>query len=356
MAKKSEEFSIKLTAPSTVAISGKLEIDDPAIYAAFKKAKVDGKSEREFFEEALRLGVYGLMEARIAAFLGRAKHELDGGLEQLKFIFALKEEEQQGTAKGDVMEREIRNVLEEFVGRNKWKDEITDSGAAIGSVTARKVGDVDVRVEGTDIRLTVESKFDKSVQLGDTLTLDKRSNANAVADAEKTAHGQLLLSLANRQSQIALIVFDRNECHVSIKNLAQDVTFYPQLPGFVVKIGSKKADYTPLRLAYSIARELALLGAEKVSGGHLNIATERILRDINDLVKLETSLNKIKVGAQSALQGANEVSELLSNAKVSLLRTKALLDRVLSGAIPTAEEWKDFHAEPSQPQPETNSL
>ena len=124
----------------------------------------------------------------------------------------------------------------------------------------------------------------------------------------------------------------------------------------MVKIGTKTFDYTPLRLAYSIARELALLGAEKVSGGHLNIATERILRDINHLMMLETSLNKIKVGAQSALQGANEVSALLSNAKVSLLRTKALLDRVLSGAIPTAEEWKDFHAEPSQPQPETNSL
>jgi len=56
------------------------------------------------------------------------------------------------------------------------------------------------------------------------------------------------------------------------------------------------------------------------------------------------------------LQGANEVSATLGNAKASLLRTKTLLDKVLSGAIPTAEEWKDFHAEPSQPQPETNSL
>lgn len=347
MAKKSADFKVSLSAPSTVSFSGSFVIEDQAIYAAFQKAKKDGKSEVEFFEDALRLGVYGLMEARIAAFLGRATHELDGGLEQLKFIFRLKAEEQQGTAKGAVMEREIKNQLEEFVQSNKWKDEITESGAAIGSVTSRKVGDVDVRVEGTDIRLTVESKFDKSVPLGDTLTLDKRQNANPVVDAEKTAHGQLLLSLANRQSQIALIVFDRTECHASIKDLAHDVIFYPQLPGFVVRIGKSTADFTPLRLAYSIARQLALLGAEKVSAGHLNIATERMMRDLNQVMDIETSLKKIKAGADSALSGVAEINRILSDAKSSLLRTKLLLDRVLSGAVPSVEEWKDFHAEPS---------
>jgi hypothetical protein len=346
MAKKSEEFSIKLTAPSTVAISGKLEIDDPAIYAAFKKAKVDGKSEREFFEEALRLGVYGLMEARIAAFLGRAKHELDGGLEQLKFIFALKEEEQQGTAKGDVMEREIRNVLEEFVGRNKWKDEITDSGAAIGSVTARKVGDVDVKVEGTDVRLTIESKFDKTVQLGDIVNLDKRGNKDPVGDAESTAHGQLLLSLANRQSQVALIVFDRNECHSDIRALEQDVVFYPELPGFVVRIGKETADFAPLRLAYSIARQLALLGADKVSAEHLNIATKRMLRDLNEFKKIELNLKKIKAGAESAIEGVGAIELVVSRVRTSVLRTQGILEKVLSGSVPSAEDWRVFAAEP----------
>lgn len=347
MVKKSGEFSIKLTAPSTVTISGELILQDEAIHAAFQKAKRDGKSEIEFFEAALRLGVYGLIESRIAAFLTRAQHELDGGLEQLKFIFALKAEEQQGTAKGAVMEREIKDVLEEFARNSRWGDEIIESGAAIGSLTSRKVGDVDVRVEGTDIRLTVESKFDKSVQLGDTITLDKRQNADAVADAEKTAHGQLLLSLANRQSQIALIVFDRADCHKSIKDLAQDVMFYPQLPGFVVRIGKSTADYMPLRLAYSIARQLALLGAERVSGSHLNIATERLIRDLNQLVGIQSSLEKIKSGADRALDGVAEITEILDAAKSSLQRTKSLLDRVLSGAVPSAEEWKVFHAEPS---------
>ena len=346
MPKKSEEFSIKLTAPSTVAISGNLEIDDLAIYAAFQKAKKDGKSEKEFFEEALRLGVYGLMEARIAAFLGRAQNELDGGLERLKFIFELQAEEQRGTAKGKVMEREIKDVLEEFVTQNNWKDEVTESGAALGSMEARKVGDIDVKVEGTDVRLTIESKFDKTVQLGDIVNLDKRGNKDAVGDAERTAHGQLLLSLANRQSQVALIVFDRNECHSDIRALKQDVIFYPELPGFVVRIGKETADFAPLRLAYSIARQLALLGADKVSAEHLNIATKRMLRDLNEFKKIEVSLKKIKTGANSAIEGVAAIELVVSRVQTSVLRTQAILERVLSGSVPSAEEWKVFAVEP----------
>lgn len=346
MPKKTSEFSISLTQPATVTISGTRAIKDEFIYNAFKKATNDGKSEEQFFEEALRLGVYGLMEARIAAFLGRAQNELDGGLERLKFIFELQAEEQRGTAKGAVMEREIKDVLEEFVIQNNWKDEIAESGAALGSIEARKVGDVDVKVEGTEVRLTVESKFDKQVQLGDIVGLDKRGNKNPVADVEKTAHGQLLLSLANRQSQVALIVFDRNECHKEVQSLKQDVVFYPELPGFVVKIGKEAADFAPLRLAYSIARQLALLGADKVSAEHLNIATKRMLRDLNEFKQIEESLSKIKSGAASTIQLVGAIEAVVSRVRISVLRTQALLERVLSGAVPSAEEWKDFVAEP----------
>lgn len=346
MPKKTSEFSISLAPPATVTISGTRVLEDEFIYNAFKKAQKDGKSEEQFFEEALRLGVYGLMEARIAAFLGRAQNELDGGLERLKFIFELQAEEQRGTAKGAVMEREIKDVLEEFVAQNNWKDEVTESGAALGSIEARKVGDVDVKVEGTDVRLTIESKFDKTVQLGDIVNLDKRGNKNPVADAEKTAHGQLLLSLANRQSQVALIVFDRNECHSDIRALKQDVIFYPELPGFVVRIGKETADFAPLRLAYSIARQLALLGADKVSAEHLNIATKRMLRDLNEFKEIELSLKKIKTGANSAIEGVGAIELVVSRVQTSVLRTQAILEKVLSGSVPSAEEWKVFAVEP----------
>jgi len=346
MPKKTSEFSISLAPPATVTISGTRVFEDEFIYNAFKKAQKDGKSEEQFFEEALRLGVYGLMEARIAAFLGRAQNELDGGLERLKFIFELQAEEQRGTAKGAVMEREIKDVLEEFVTQNNWKDEVTESGAALGSIEARKVGDVDVKVEGTDVRLTIESKFDKTVQLGDIVNLDKRGNKDAVGDAESTAHGQLLLSLANRQSQVALIVFDRNECHSDTRALKQDVVFYPELPGFVVRIDKDTADFAPLRLAYSIARQLALLGADKVSAEHLNIATKRMLRDLNEFKKIEGSLKKIKTGANSAIEGVAAIELVVSRVQTSVLRTQAILEKVLSGSVPSVEEWKVFAVEP----------
>ena len=72
-----------------------------------------------------------------------------------------------------------------------------------------------------------------------------------------------------------------------------------------------------------------------------------MIRDLNQLLGIQSSLEKIKSGADRALDGVAEITTILDAAKSSLQRTKSLLDKVLSGAVPSAEEWKVFHAEPS---------
>ena len=346
MPKKTDQFSVKLTSPDKVVLDGMLELKDEAFYLAFKNAEKDGLTKEQFFEKALRLGIYGYAEARISAFLHNAEKELDHGMENLKLIFRLKEANDNSTAKGTIMEERIKDVLDKFFLENGWQDITSEAGSDTGEIKDRKVGDIIVKVAGSDKKVSIESKFDKSVQLGDVLNMDYRKNKDPIADAEKTAFGQLLLSLANRDAKIALIVFDRATCHQSIRDLKQDVTFYPELPGWVVRIGKLENDFEPLKLAYSIAR-LQAISLERVSGENLDLVVKRILRDIDVLNKLEGLLKKIKDGAQQSIDGVRDIEVIIFQTKQSLVRTQVMLKNVLDGINPTAEQWSDFFKEPA---------
>ena len=346
MPKKQETFSVTLESPDTVVLDGTFELKDESYYLAFKNAEKDGLTSEQFFEKALRLGIYGLAEARIAAFLHDAETVLDHGLERLKLIFKQTEILEKGAAKGTILERKIQEVLDEFIKDNGWLDTTSGDGDVVGKLEGRKVGDINVKIQGTDVKVTIESKYDRNVKLGDALDLDVRKNKKPVADAEQTAHGQMLLSLANREAQIALIVFDRANCHKDISDLKYDVTFFRELPGWVVRIGRAENDFSPLKLAYSIAREIALLKIERVSGEHLDLAVKRMLRDLVQMNELEGLLKKIKDGAQASIQGVDGIEKMMSETKQSINRTQEILNKVLGGVAPSAEEWLNFFTEP----------
>ena len=344
MPKKQGTFSITLTKPDTVILEGMLELKDEAIFLAFKKAKEDGSTYDQFFEKALRLGIYGLAEARIAAFLYNSEKDLDEGMEKLKILFKLREGKDNSPAKGKIMEERIQDVLDKFIVENGWRDKTLEAGSDTGTITNRRVGDIIVEIEGSDIKVTIESKFDKSVPLGDLIEMDYRKNSDPKKDAEGTAFGQLLLSIANRDAKIALIVFDRATCHKSISALKQDVTFYPEIPGWVVRIGKAENDFAPLKLAYSIAR-LQAISVERVSGENLDLVVKRILRDLTKMNELEGVLKEIKDGAQQSINGVIKIESMISKTKQSLVRTQEMLNNILDGLTPTAEQWSDFFTE-----------
>ena len=346
MPKKTNQFSVKLTSPDKVVLDGTLELIDKGFYEAFKNAQRDGLTNEEFFEKALRLGIYGYAEARIAAFLHNAEKDLDEGMEKLKLIFRLKEKTDNSTAIGQVMEETIKKVLDDYIKDKEWKDKTSEAGDAIGNVKDRKVGDIIVEIDGSDKKVVIESKFDRSVNLGDLRGMDYRQNKDPIEDAEKTAFGQLLLSIANRDAKIALIVFDRANCHPSIRELKEDVTFYSELPGWVVRIGKAENDFAPLKLAYSIAR-LQAISVERVSGENLDLVVKRILRDLDKLVDLEISLKKIEKGAKDSLDGVNAIRSMILETKHSLVKTQKILENVLDGHTPTAVQWLDFFEEPA---------
>ena len=111
------------------------------------------------------------------------------------------------------------------------------------------------------------------------------------------------------------------------------ITFQPELPGFIVKVDRARGDYANVCLAYSIAREMALVGVEKIHGEHLNILIKRMLRDLGVLAKTEADLKKIEQSANDTLRSVGSIREGIAGTQSSLERTSQLLKTVLAGDV-----------------------
>jgi hypothetical protein len=239
--------------------------------------------------------------------------------------------------KGAVAERELSDVLQEYIDKMGWKDEVAALGDKIGLLPRRKVGDLVVRINGTNLAVVIESKMDAAVQVGDPIELDERSKKSG--NAEKSAYGQNLTALVNRAAQVAIAVFDRNGASGSIEKL-DDIAFQPELPGFIVKIDRARGDYGNACTAYAIARALALMGAEKICGERLDLVAKRMVRDLGVLARAESELDNIEEAAESITKSVDSIRETYNLTKESLERTQELLRLVLAGETPTLDQFR----------------
>ena len=321
----------------TVTIEGALILNDELLYHVFKNI---GSAEKktEHFIAALKLGVHGLQIDEVQSFISRAEKEVDVNLSILKAIRRTSEVREQTTQKGEILERELDQVLNEFITLNNWADSITLTGAISGALKGRKVGDLIIDVDNEKGRLAIEAKLDTKVSLGDLKSKSKK-------DVEKNSHAQLLLALINRKAELSLIVFDSENCHADIKSLPQDITFVPTIPGIIVKIGKKTGDYAALLLAYSVARELALVGTGVLSSARLNMALERSCRDLDQIKELEKHLETIESGAKTVNKGVKEIRDLIEQTMESFNRTSQLLHNSINGEVISDEEWLAFFFE-----------
>jgi hypothetical protein len=315
--------------PATVVFGGLFLIEDEALHRAFQ---CQGSSNYDtYFERALRLGVYGLEQETIAAFLGRAENELDASLEKLKLLYKLQNVKERSPAKGTDFEKDLALALNTYITDNKWSDKVDFTGERVGKLPRRKVGDLTVTIASGDAVITIEAKTDKSLPLGDTIDGGK----------EKSADGQILLANANRGAHVGIIVFDCENCHDSIQRLSA-VTYKPEINGFIVKVSPSKADYADLILAYSIARRLALSHAQSIDRNSLDIIVKKMLRDLQTIGKISTHLNKIETSAQDSLACVAKIRSDIKSAEDSLYSLEDRLNGLLCGNL-TAQDKLDIY-------------
>lgn len=272
---------IKLKQKTKRVEIGSFELENEIVFSFFNK--LPEAQRDEYLQRSIYIGVLALMEDRFSSFLSKTSNELGVQLESLKMIFDMKKEVFFKTAvKGLLAETEIADFLHGYVSAKSYKDTISLTGTEKGKLPKNKTGDILCELTGHEgKRIVVECKFDKSVKLGEP------SNRDIFLNKTDTAWSQLLEAQVNRESEIAIIVFDVSVVDHQILKVIENVGYIPNL-GFIVIIDSQKSDYTNLSIAYSLSREILLSASSKsLDATVLNTFIGRMLKNLEEISSIK---------------------------------------------------------------------
>lgn len=260
---------------------GSFETENKIVFRFFDRLP---SSERDdALLKAINIGVLALMEDRLSAFLAKTSNELGTELESLKLIFDMKQEVFLKTAmKGVAAEEDIAEFLGAFFIERGLKDELHLTGSSAGKIHKNKTGDLVSNIDGKDdLKIVIESKFDKALSLGDIQDKDVFKNKS------DTAWSQLIEAQANREGKSSIIVFDISSVSAGILKNVHDIKYIPQI-GFVVIVDSQKGDYSNLGIAYMLSRDIALKSHSlNINKEFLEIFVGRIIKDVFDIRQIE---------------------------------------------------------------------
>jgi len=293
-----QDYMIKLNQQLKQLELSKINIPNELVFEYFNK-KVSAEEYNDTFLKALYIGVIALMEDRFSAFLAKTQNELGSELEHLKRMFDLKTELfYTSTAKGTITEDDIATYLNQYFQAKKIKDDAFTTGNEAGAIPKNKTGDILIHIDGKDdVKIAVECKFDKSIKLGDIADKD------VFIRKSDTAWSQLIESQANRETKVAIIVFDKALVDKSVLNFTEHVGYIPGV-GFICIVDSQRGDYSNLVIAYSLCRDVLVNAKnQEVDINTLTIIIKRLLNTINEfktikkLVETNISTNQ-KILAQ----------------------------------------------------------
>ena len=316
--------------PRTVVFKGDFELRNELVFEFFNTTSAAQYSDA--FERALVLGCYALRLNGTGQLLDKVARDLNGELRQLRVLMDLQGlKERNAAVAGQEAEFNIIDTLQDLSDRHGWGDEVTNTGGNVGAIARRKVGDAVIAISGTDRRIVIESKADKSVSLGDPA---KAGPTRIKKNSEKkTAYGEGLTALANREADVAIVVHFADNVHSSIRN-AGGIQFLAEQPGFIVIVDRVNGDWGTLTAAYGLARGLCLAweeGAQRWEA--VDLIVKKLSRELERMLQIDKQLSQIQEAASSILNALESITgtresvkeslELMSKACVALLANPA---------------------------------
>lgn len=299
-----------------------ISIDNEVVFAYF-----DSIAQSDYdatFERALALGCYALSQESIAQMLDVTARDLDGRLEQMKLLFQLRDLKQRSAAKGADAEDDIADVLQQISDARGWGDVVTATGNSIGVIARRKVGDFVIAIDGAERRIVVEAKWDSSVQPGHPSEATKPGSTPA--KLEKTAYGQNITALANREADIAIFVGDVGNASAGLNKQGR-LVFLPEQPGFNVLVDRSNGDWSLLEATYALARTLILAESRTEDAYRaVDFAVKRLQGDLVRLDELQSLMDTVTKSAQAILTATESYAGQREAIKASLATTAAFLN------------------------------
>ena len=296
---------------------GAVGSDHPMVFQFFDQLPEVKRDEA--FHRALVIGVMALMEDRIAAFLSRTENELGTHLEALKLLYDRRRLIEAKAPAGGVMgEQEVYSRLEKFFEKSGWtNDNLQLTGASTGAMRNNKTGDIVIEFDGSpDRSVAVEVKFDKTLSLGDW------GDGDSTSKGRDTALSQLFESRANRKTQFAVIVFDRNRCAQALLNAVGNIKWFPGA-GFVVIIDHDRADYSHLFLAVDLLRTMTEPGVGLFDNSVFEALLTRMSQDLATIFQTRDLLKENN-------QNLRKIAESIEKHAALVEFTQELIKRGLS--------------------------
>ena len=306
------------------------ELDNEIVFNYFKTIPETDRNEK--FIRALYIGVLALMEDRLSAFFAKTSNELGTQLESLKMIFEMKKELFfKSAVKGQIAEQEIADALQEFLTKKSIKDNVELTGTA-SEKGKNKTGDILCQIDGSSYTISIECKFDKSIQLGNIADKD------VFTKKADTAWSQLIEEAYNRSSQASIIVFDKALVDKSITSFTDSVGYIPQV-GFITIIDSQAGNYTNLGIAYMLARDIAINTKPEHPTPDENVLSIMVTRFVKDA---KTILN-VKNMVENNIQNNKEILKMLEKSLLMMEFNQKYLQKFLTDGTLNKEDLFNFY-------------
>ncbi|MDP6235047.1 MAG: SAP domain-containing protein [Candidatus Poseidoniaceae archaeon] len=346
---------------NAISINGKFSLHPSLSGWFFNKDNVLVGKRSEKIQQALSIGMLALWQGRVSHSLNQFKDKMQSEIElvQMYMLDLEKKLEKDNKYKTD-QEITIKVALEKYVRSQGYLDDIQHDGTGSDDDDTNKTGDVLAIIsDGKSVEnLAIEVKFASGYGLGDIKTGGRSNAKTSFRSQGDTAIGQLLETRSTKKSNISIFVM--NERLNPINEIGdQQILFYPEVFGFIVKVDSENNNFTYLEIAYEIARSMTL-ASRPLDKLHFDVI-QFLLSELNFLLKrdkhykdIANNIRKSIIDSHNNLLKTIDNDVALLDAEISALnlavnKTMSVLENYLeTGVLEPDEAWAIYSREREQ--------
>jgi hypothetical protein len=290
----------------------------------FLKSKGDSNPKRvQGLIEAIKIGGHALNLETTSMLISEVEKNLEGRLSVLRQVYESRKKDLSNPSKvGTIAEGTFKDALERFSEELNFGDKIQDtstnskSGMVRGKAD-RKLGDIEIAVQGSDLTIAVESKYAKKITMGDP-TLPTASSTFSI---EGHAKGQVLGSQLNRGSTYVIFI-TKPDSEVA-KKMGGALKLDHATGGIFVVADLETGQLDDLRLAYMLARSLTLSQSWPV-------IQQQHLRSVAALlVRSATKMSKYRESMEALAQSGRDIADTAESLAKDYEEENALIAEVL---------------------------
>lgn len=310
----------------TIEYSGTVE--SVFLFNYLKSQGDSHKARVTALEESMKIGGYALELETTSVFITEIERTLESRVGAIRQIWENRKANLRQPDKiTKITEKTYEEVLKEFSTELNYNDEVNPTGTnsqdgRVKSIRGRKLGDLEILINGTNAVIAVESKYDKKMPMGDT----SLKTSNLTIDGH--ARGQVRGAQANRRSHYAIFITTpgsavaKSQGNIYVDNADQAIYVVADI---------QTGDFQNLKIAYMVARSLTLsLTWPKVQQHHLRSVAALLVRSANKLAGYEEKLRELEASGKHIASTAQELISDYSSDKDAVKLVIDFLNQVAS--------------------------